>query len=400
MISDEDVNLLILRYLQEHGFSHSSYVFEQECRLKNGLDIPKGMLMEIIEKGMHYTKLEYAHTKTLQLWCGSDEDMVEISDQVNEEALHLQEVLIDRVHVDQDISVVDSSGSSILFGSKDYCYNYDKQLVRLPIPSEVSILFKRYAALVNGKILELDFEKKTSDVILDLKCPIFAIAGSEEEMTIVSANGDLVVVDISNSFGQVLLREKHDKAILDVIKLRNAFLAVTEDGCLIKILKRIKDNAMEVDGLPDYSKSIEKLHDSAILGIKGHEDHFITFGVDQMIKLYLLKDTIQSSVCVIKNDASILLADLSSQIAIYDQVAVKIYDFSGSCLYTFNHTHISSLKWDAHQLYVSSENYLYCYTHDKVRKWGCKQNIVDIVPRLKDVVICCEKLCIKFNKKA
>eukprot|EP00835_Amoeboradix_gromovi_P002632 NODE_153_length_16933_cov_0.442141.p3 type:complete len:403 gc:universal NODE_153_length_16933_cov_0.442141:6242-5034(-) len=399
MISSDDVNLLILRYLQEQGYSHSSYVFEQECKYKNGLEIPKGMLMEIIEKGMHYTKLEYAHTKTLQLWCGTDEDIVEISDQVQDEAMHLQDAMMDRVHIDQDIQIMANSEDALLFGSSEFCYQYNKELVRLPMVSPVTALFGKFAGLFDGKILELDFKKQDSEVVLDLKSPIFAFCGNNDEMAVISAVGDLVIMDAS--FGQVLHREKHDVAIIDAIWYNQCVLAVTEDGFLISIVKRKKENQMEIDGIEDYVKSSTSIHEACILGIKSHSNYFITFGNDKKCQLFRIDEDYTTHLLIsITTKNPVLLADLSHQIAVFDGESVLIYDYAGALLYTFYHSNISALRWDIElpQLYVAAENLLMCYTHDKVRKWGCKQSVIDVIPRRKDIVICCERMCIKLNK--
>lgn len=61
-IDSSQVNALIVKYLQESGFSHSAFVFKNECRatdeqLNNG-DDRRGVLISFLQKGLIYSEIE------------------------------------------------------------------------------------------------------------------------------------------------------------------------------------------------------------------------------------------------------------------------------------------------------------------------------------------------------
>ncbi|KAK9240324.1 WD40-repeat-containing domain protein [Lipomyces kononenkoae] len=62
-ISSKELNYLIWRYLQESGFSHSTYAFQHETEAdrldeKYGPVTPMGLLVSVFQKGLHYMEIE------------------------------------------------------------------------------------------------------------------------------------------------------------------------------------------------------------------------------------------------------------------------------------------------------------------------------------------------------
>lgn len=61
-ISQDELNLLVFRYLVEAGFPHSSFVFSSESQIARSpqatADVPFGSLVSILHKGLLFTKLE------------------------------------------------------------------------------------------------------------------------------------------------------------------------------------------------------------------------------------------------------------------------------------------------------------------------------------------------------
>ncbi|KAK9366517.1 WD40-repeat-containing domain protein [Lipomyces kononenkoae] len=62
-ISSKELNYLIWRYLQESGFSHSTYAFQHETEAdsldeKYGPATPIGLLVSVFQKGLHYMEIE------------------------------------------------------------------------------------------------------------------------------------------------------------------------------------------------------------------------------------------------------------------------------------------------------------------------------------------------------
>ncbi|KAJ1952748.1 hypothetical protein IWQ62_006155, partial [Dispira parvispora] len=61
-ITSEEVNYLVLRYLRESGFKHSSFAFQYESQLDNNefhdLGVKPGELLNILQKGLQYMTLE------------------------------------------------------------------------------------------------------------------------------------------------------------------------------------------------------------------------------------------------------------------------------------------------------------------------------------------------------
>lgn len=66
MVTSEEINYLVYRYLQEAGFLHSSFVFGHESLVRHGpahVDtVPTGALVQLIHKGLHYMEIE-AHLR-------------------------------------------------------------------------------------------------------------------------------------------------------------------------------------------------------------------------------------------------------------------------------------------------------------------------------------------------
>jgi transducin (beta)-like 1 len=60
-ITSDEVNYLILRYLQESGFQHSSFVFGMETAIHH-VEIKErvmpGMLISLLQKGLLYSQVE------------------------------------------------------------------------------------------------------------------------------------------------------------------------------------------------------------------------------------------------------------------------------------------------------------------------------------------------------
>ncbi|PJF17592.1 hypothetical protein PSACC_02590 [Paramicrosporidium saccamoebae] len=62
-ITSEEVNYLVVRYLQEAGFVHSAFSFSQESfinksEIRAGAVAP-GMLVTLLQRGLHYTSIEF-----------------------------------------------------------------------------------------------------------------------------------------------------------------------------------------------------------------------------------------------------------------------------------------------------------------------------------------------------
>eukprot|EP00033_Pygsuia_biforma_P001508 GCRY01001703.1.p1 GENE.GCRY01001703.1~~GCRY01001703.1.p1 ORF type:complete len:472 (+),score=72.83 GCRY01001703.1:215-1630(+) len=61
-ITSDELNFLILRYLQESGFQHSAFVFGHESVVINsgvdGSNVPPGALISFIQKGLQYCEIE------------------------------------------------------------------------------------------------------------------------------------------------------------------------------------------------------------------------------------------------------------------------------------------------------------------------------------------------------
>ncbi len=61
-LTTEELNYLIFRYLEEAGFKHSSFTFSHEAQLSNTKidheDVPIGLLVKLIQKGLQYTEIE------------------------------------------------------------------------------------------------------------------------------------------------------------------------------------------------------------------------------------------------------------------------------------------------------------------------------------------------------
>ena len=61
-ITSEEVNLLVYRYLQESGFTHSAFTFAYESLLAKSsvahTDLPPGSLITFLQKGLQYVRIE------------------------------------------------------------------------------------------------------------------------------------------------------------------------------------------------------------------------------------------------------------------------------------------------------------------------------------------------------
>ena len=61
-VSQDEINFLVYRYLQENGFPHSAFIFETESLAEstniNGSQIPPGALITLLQKSLQYMKLE------------------------------------------------------------------------------------------------------------------------------------------------------------------------------------------------------------------------------------------------------------------------------------------------------------------------------------------------------
>eukprot|EP01117_Protostelium_nocturnum_P007887 TRINITY_DN2816_c0_g1_i1.p1 TRINITY_DN2816_c0_g1~~TRINITY_DN2816_c0_g1_i1.p1 ORF type:complete len:475 (+),score=87.38 TRINITY_DN2816_c0_g1_i1:62-1486(+) len=62
LITSEEINFLIFRYMQESGFQHSAFAFGHESQLINNsivrTEIPSGSLISYIQKGLQYKEIE------------------------------------------------------------------------------------------------------------------------------------------------------------------------------------------------------------------------------------------------------------------------------------------------------------------------------------------------------
>ena len=61
-VSSSEINLLVYRYLQESGFTHSAFTFGYESLVHNSsvanADLPPGALISILQKGLQYIEIE------------------------------------------------------------------------------------------------------------------------------------------------------------------------------------------------------------------------------------------------------------------------------------------------------------------------------------------------------
>mmetsp|Transcript_4411 Transcript_4411/g.15337 ORF Transcript_4411/g.15337 Transcript_4411/m.15337 type:complete len:518 (-) Transcript_4411:39-1592(-) len=63
-ITSQEINYLVMRYLQESGFRNTAFTFSYESLLHetaeriNGADVPPGALISVIQKGLQYLELE------------------------------------------------------------------------------------------------------------------------------------------------------------------------------------------------------------------------------------------------------------------------------------------------------------------------------------------------------
>ena len=68
-ITSDEVNFLVYRYLQESGFTHSSFVFFNESTIPrtniNGANVPPGALISLIQRGLQYKEME-THLKEVR----------------------------------------------------------------------------------------------------------------------------------------------------------------------------------------------------------------------------------------------------------------------------------------------------------------------------------------------
>ncbi|CAD5229314.1 unnamed protein product [Bursaphelenchus okinawaensis] len=66
VFTSDELNYLIYRYLLENGFQHSAFTFANESSLSNtNVDaamIPRGALISIVQKGLHFTEAEFFST--------------------------------------------------------------------------------------------------------------------------------------------------------------------------------------------------------------------------------------------------------------------------------------------------------------------------------------------------
>ena len=57
--TNEELNLLVYRYLQEAGFPHSAYVFGVESLIsESNINVPPAGLITIVQKGIQYVEAE------------------------------------------------------------------------------------------------------------------------------------------------------------------------------------------------------------------------------------------------------------------------------------------------------------------------------------------------------
>lgn len=93
ILTSDVVNYLVMRYLQESGFSHTAFVFGHESTVsKSPVDpnnVPPGSLITFIQKGMQYLEME----ANLQVIC------------------HLPVYAVHRYGLDIDIYITSQDGS-------------------------------------------------------------------------------------------------------------------------------------------------------------------------------------------------------------------------------------------------------------------------------------------------
>ncbi|KAG8466521.1 hypothetical protein KFE25_007900 [Diacronema lutheri] len=64
LVTSDEINYLIYRYLQESGFQHTAFTFGMEANIAksnvNTASVPPGALVSFLQKGLQYTELEQA----------------------------------------------------------------------------------------------------------------------------------------------------------------------------------------------------------------------------------------------------------------------------------------------------------------------------------------------------
>ncbi|KAL9648122.1 hypothetical protein ABK040_007487 [Willaertia magna] len=62
VLTSDEVNFMIYRYLQESGFKHSAFTFGSECNIQNcpinGSEVPPGALISFLQKGIQFLEVE------------------------------------------------------------------------------------------------------------------------------------------------------------------------------------------------------------------------------------------------------------------------------------------------------------------------------------------------------
>ncbi|CAD5234494.1 unnamed protein product [Bursaphelenchus xylophilus] len=66
VFTSDELNYLIYRYMMENGYQHSAFTFASESNLSNsnvdGAIVPRGALISIVQKGLHFTEAEFFST--------------------------------------------------------------------------------------------------------------------------------------------------------------------------------------------------------------------------------------------------------------------------------------------------------------------------------------------------
>ena len=116
-VSLDEVNFLILKYLQESGFEHTAYVFETESFLQstvlNKSHVPPGALVTVLQRSLAYLKLQ----KSIQRAKKNPEDPIHKQIQNLEEAFPPLE-LAQQTAQTQDSDIIASSAIQHPYGQK------------------------------------------------------------------------------------------------------------------------------------------------------------------------------------------------------------------------------------------------------------------------------------------
>ncbi|XP_010906242.1 WD40 repeat-containing protein HOS15 [Elaeis guineensis] len=95
-ITSTELNYIVFRYLQESGFTHSSFALGYEAGISkcdiDGNTVPPGALVTIVQKGLQYIELE-ANLETSELDVDDDFSLLQPLDLITKDVNELQQII-------------------------------------------------------------------------------------------------------------------------------------------------------------------------------------------------------------------------------------------------------------------------------------------------------------------